>query len=489
MSDDHDDLFADDGPDDLDADHVGPPQGDRAFEDDPDAPEPEAAALDPVEVPEPVYAEAVAALFARQPARMVPDLTRITTLLELLGRPEQTYPSVQLTGTNGKTSTTAMVTSLLSALGLTVGTYTSPHLQDVRERIRVAGRPIARAELVARLDELAPFLAEVDARHPERLTFFEVLTATALMHFADAPVDAGVVEVGMGGTWDATNLVRGEVGVIGPITLDHPQLGVTTEQVAREKVGIVKDGALVVSEAQEGPVARIVAAAAEAHGAQLVVADRDFAVGERWPAVGGQQVTLRGVTTTVDDLHLPLYGAHQAHNAALALVAVEAFFGFAGGLDVDTIRAGFAAVRAPGRLELVARASGAPVLLDGAHNPAGMAALAETLAAGEFAFRNRVVVLGILGDKDVAAMVEAILPVAHHVVVTQPPSSRAAQAEDVAKLARVASAGRASVEVAEDVPRALELASGLAADADVVVVTGSLYTVGAARAALQVPVS
>jgi dihydrofolate synthase / folylpolyglutamate synthase len=438
--------------------------------------------------PEPapqVYADALARLFDRQPTRMVPDLDRIRTLVELLGRPDQAYPAIQVTGTNGKTTTTHMVACLLGALGLTAGSYTSPHLQDVRERIRVATEPMSRAAVVEGLDYLEPFLAEVDQRHPERATFFEVLTALAFNHFADAPVDVGVFEVGMGGRWDATNLVRGEVALINRVALDHPELGSAVEQVAEEKAGIIKEGAAVVSAAQEPAVRELLGRIAAEKGGRIVVAGEDFDVVERVRAVGGQLLTLRGVTGEVEDVYLPLHGAHQARNAAAALAAVEAFLGFAGGLDAEVVRTGFAAVRSPGRLEVVRRGGAAedpasavaPVVLDGAHNPAGMRALATALTE-EFAYRNRVVVLGILGDKDVEAMVGELVGVADHLVLAPAPSSRAA---DVDRLAAAADAAGLSAEQAEDVGTALELATGLATGEDAVVVTGSLYTVGAAR--------
>ena len=426
------------------------------------------------------YDAAVAALFARQPNRMVPDLDRITTLAELLGRPDRTYPSIQITGTNGKTTTALMVTSLLGALGLTAGTYTSPHLQDVRERLRIAGDPISREAFVETLNYLDPFLAEVDARSPEPVTFFEVLTAMGLVHFADAPVDVGVFEVGMGGRWDATNLVDGQVAVITGVALDHPELGPTVEAVAREKSGIIKAGAAVVSAEQPPEVAAIIAAAAEEREGRFVMAGRDFGVADRRLAVGGQQLRLQGVAVEVGDIYLPLHGAHQAFNAACALAAVEGFLGFSGGLDPEVIREGFAAVRSPGRLEVVRRKDAAPVVLDGAHNPAGARMLAGALR-DEFAHRHRVFVLGVLGDKDVEAIVSELLPVADHVVVTEPPSSRAATAERLAKAVRAA--GRV-VEVAADIGDAIDLATGVAGEEDAVIVTGSLYTVGAARTAL-----
>ncbi|CAN5288166.1 folylpolyglutamate synthase/dihydrofolate synthase family protein [soil metagenome] len=432
------------------------------------------------------YETFLRALEARTPSRMVPDLDRIATLCGLLGRPDQAYPAVQITGTNGKTSVAAMATSLLGALGLTAGTYTSPHLQDVRERIRVAGEPITPDDVVAGLSHLQPFLAEVDARLPDPVTYFEVLTALAYVHFADAPVDAAVLEVGMGGRWDATNLARGEVAVVNRVGLDHTDvLGGTVEDIAREKAGVVKDGAAVVSAPQQAAVEAVLLQAVKRHGASLVVAGRDFAVAGRRLAVGGQELDLRGVTGRVDDVWLPLHGEHQATNAACALAAVEGFLGFAGGLDPETVRAGFAAVRVPGRLEVVRRPEQAPVVLDGAHNADGARTLAATLR-DEFGYRHRVAVLGVLDDKDADAIVAALLPVVDHVVVTEPPSGRAAPAD---RLAKAVTSGGGSVETAADVAAAIEQASGVAAREDAVVVAGSLYTVGAARRALGLPVT
>ncbi|MPZ87804.1 MAG: dihydrofolate synthase [Nitriliruptorales bacterium] len=439
--------------------------------------------IPPDSLNEAAYAAAVAELNARQPSRMVPDLDRITTLAELLGRPERSYPSVQVTGTNGKTTTVAMISGLFGALGLVAGSYISPHLQDVRERIRIAMEPIPGAELAQRLAELAPFLVEVDARHPERVTYFEALTALAFTHFADAPVEVGVFEVGMGGRWDATNLVRGEVAVLTPISLDHPELGSVVEEIAGEKAGIIKDGAVVVSAAQQPDPARTIEQAAQRHGGQLVVAGRDFSVLQRRKAVGGQQLDLRGVTGEFAEVYLPLHGAHQATNAACALAAVEGFLGFAGGLDPEVVREGFAAVRAPGRLEVIQRDGAPTVVLDGAHNPGGARALASALRE-EFAFLRRLLVIGVLGDKDIDGIIAELAPLADHVVVTEPPSTRAADPDDVAKAVQ----GRGiAFEVADDVAEALERAQEEAAPGDGVIVTGSLYTVGAARDALGLP--
>ena len=429
---------------------------------------------------DPQYAAAVAALFDRQPNRMVPDLDRIRDLTELLGHPERAYPVIHVTGTNGKTTTTAMISALLGALGLSAGSYTSPHLQDVRERIRIAGEPVSRETIASGLAYLDPFLQQVDAARPDPVTFFEVLTALALVHFADAPVDVGILEVGMGGRWDATNVADAQVAVLTDISLDHPELGDRVADIAGEKAGIIKPGTITVTAAQPAEAAAVIERAAADAGGSLVVAGREFGLIDRRTAVGGQHLHLRGVTGEVSDVYLPLHGLHQAANAAYALAAVEAFLGFAGGIDPEVIREGFAAVRSPGRLEVIRFDDAAPVILDGAHNPAGIASLALALA-NEFAFRHRLVVLGVLADKDLDAMVAQLAPVADHVVVTQAPTDRAAPAEQLAKVVRAAGL---SVETADSIPEALELARGLAADTDAVVVTGSLYTVGAARDAL-----
>ena len=426
------------------------------------------------------YDAVIRDLFARQPNRMVPDLDRIRALCDLLGHPEQAYPTVHVTGTNGKTTTAGMIAALFGAMGLTAGTYTSPHLQDVRERLRIAGEPVSRDDVTRGLEYLGPFLSHVDADHPEPVTFFEVLTALAFTHFADAPVDVGVFEVGMGGRWDATNVIAAQVAVLTDISLDHPELGSSVESVAAEKAGIIKPDSITVTAAHPAGAMRVIKEAAAEANARIVIAGEDFGVEDRQTAVGGQLLTLRGVTGDVRDVFLPLHGLHQAANAAYALAAVEAFFGFSGGIEGDVIREGFAAVRSPGRLEVIRRPDLAPVVLDGAHNPAGARSLAIALGT-EFAFRNRVFVLGVLGDKDVDALITELLPVADHLIVTQPPSGRAAPAERLAKIIRTS--GR-SVETAEDVAEAVELASGLATQDDAVVVTGSLYTVGAARDAL-----
>jgi len=436
------------------------------------------------------YQDAVDALYGRMPTRMGPSLERISRLAELLDHPERTAPAVHLTGTNGKTSTARMVASLLAAFGVGAGVYTSPHLQDVRERVALATRPISTGEFAETWTYLAPFLAEVDRAADQPVTFYEALTILAFVWFAELPVDAQVIEVGMGGTWDATNLVDGEVAIINRVGLDHPELGDTPAAVAGEKAGIIKRGATVVSQAQDDDVLEVVAGRAAGLDARLLLAGRDFGVERRRQAVGGQVLDLRTPAGVVRDLLVPLHGRHQADNAAVALVAVEAFLGAHEGpwgpgtdapasgrrqLNPDTVRAGFAAVTSPGRLEVVSRQP--LVLLDGAHNPAGARALAAALLE-EFVVDRRTLVVASLADKDLHGILEGLAPATGRLIVTTNRSPRAAPAE---RLRKEAEALGLVAEVAPDVATAVRQAIDGAADTEAVVVTGSLYTVGEAR--------
>jgi dihydrofolate synthase/folylpolyglutamate synthase len=436
------------------------------------------------------YQDAVDALYGRMPTRMGPSLERISRLAELLDHPERTAPAVHLTGTNGKTSTARMVASLLAAFGVGAGVYTSPHLQDVRERVALATRPISTGEFAETWTYLEPFLAEVDRAADQPVTFYEALTILAFVWFAELPVDAQVIEVGMGGTWDATNLVDGEVAIINRVGLDHPELGDTPAAVAGEKAGIIKRGATVVSQAQDDDVLEVVAGRAAGLDARLLLAGRDFGVERRRQAVGGQVLDLRTPAGVVRDLLVPLHGRHQADNAAVALVAVEAFLGAHEGawgpgtdapasgrrqLDPDTVRAGFAAVTSPGRLEVVSRQP--LVLLDGAHNPDGARALAAALLE-EFVVDRRTLVVASLADKDLHGILEGLAPATGRLIVTTNRSPRAAPAE---RLRKEAEALGLVAEVAPDVATAVRQAIDGAADTEAVVVTGSLYTVGEAR--------
>ena len=438
-----------------------------------------------------LLARVQAALDARTPGRdeltaMVPDLARITDLADLLGSPQKAYPSIHLTGTNGKTSTTRMVDALLRAFGLRTGRYTSPHLSSVTERIAIDGQPAA-AEVFARAyDDVAPFLDIVDDRHPHRVTFFELLTAMAFSAFADAPVDVAVVEVGMGGTWDATNVVHAGTAVVMPVSLDHPELGGTVAEVATEKAGIIHEGAVAVLAAQPIDAAGVLLRRAVEVGAEVAREGVEFGIARRSIALGGQLVSFAGLGGSYDEVFLPLHGPHQASNAACALAAVESFLGGGRGtLDIDAVREGFAAADSPGRLEVVRRSP--TILLDGAHNPAGVAALVAALSEA-FTFDRLVGVVAVLRDKDVHAMLELLEPVLESVVCTTNHSPRALSAEELAARA-IEVFGRDRVAVEPLLPDAIEAAVTLAdpgatAVAAAVLVTGSLYTVGEARTLL-----
>ena len=438
------------------------------------------------------FARALDALSARGPGRMVPDLARITELVGLLGDPQDAYRCVHVTGTNGKGSIVRMVSALLGGLDLRVGTYLSPHLQDLRERIQIDLVPIGPAEFAAVHGEVERLAGLIDTANgasdtgPQRVTFFEVMTAMALAHLADVAVDVGVIEVGLGGRWDATNVVRADVAVIGPVDLDHTELlGGTHAEIAAEKLGIVKDGSHVVSAPQRPEVEALVAAAAERAGAGLTVVGRDVRVLGRGPAPGGQVVDLELHGRRLEGLLLPLHGAHQAENLAAAFGAVAALLGPTLDRVADEVlREAVARIRVPGRLEVVG--AGPAVVLDGAHNPHAAAVLAT--AVSELGYRDVVLLLSCLDDKDVEGVCAALAPVASHVVVAPAPSPRAAPRDRLLAAARSAWSSRGVlVEAAEDVADGFAMATGVAGPRDAVLVTGSLTTVGAVRELLLPP--
>ncbi len=433
------------------------------------------------------YGRALDALSARGPGRMVPDLARISELVALLGDPQRAYRGVHVTGTNGKGSTVRIVSALLEAVGLRTGTYVSPHLHDVRERIMVGLVPIAPevfAEVHAEVDGLARLM---DARALERdgddahpVTFFELMTAMAFAHLADEAVDVGVIEVGLGGRWDATNVIDADVAVIGEVDLDHSMLGDTPEQVAGEKSGIIKPGSHVVSAAQTPGVTAIVDRVAAEAGATPVVVGRDLLLIGREPVAGGQRVTVDIRGRRIDELLLPLRGEHQARNLLLALGAVEGLLGPSfSAVDDEVLRAGVAAARVPGRLEVVLEDP--TVVVDAAHNPHAARALARGLRES-FRFRDVILVVGCLDDKDVEGIIEGLADVASHVVIAPAPSERSASTARMRAAAESVFGPRGvHIEVADDVATALELAMSITGPADAVLVTGSITTVGAAR--------
>jgi dihydrofolate synthase/folylpolyglutamate synthase len=421
---------------------------------------------------------------------LVPTLDRIRELLDLLGSPQDAAPVIHVAGTNGKTSTARMIEALLREFGLRTGRFTSPHLHSVRERISFDGAPIDPERFVATYDDVAPYLDLVDVRHDVRLSFFEVLTAMGYAAFADAPVDVAVVEIGMGGSWDATNVADARVAVVTPIAIDHVRfLGSSLEEIAAEKAGIIKPDSYVVVAQQPLAAAEVLMRRSVEVGAIVAREGLEFGVLARPLAVGGQVLTLRGLAGEYDDVFLPLLGAHQAHNAATALAAVEAFLGGAhaerGRLDIDLVRAAFAEVTSPGRLEVVRRSP--TVVLDAAHNPAGAAATAEAVQES-FGFTRLVGVFAAMADKDVRGMLAALEPVLAELVVTQSGSGRAMPADELGAVA-VEIFGPDRVEVTPRLDDAIDSAVTLAEEeGDLggagVLVTGSIVTVAEARTLL-----
>lgn len=420
--------------------------------------------------------------------KLEPSLDRIEALMDILGQPQRSFPSIHITGTNGKTSTARMIEQLLNTFELRTGRYTSPHVESVTERITLDGSPISPERFVEVYRDIEPYVGMVDEREPVAMSFFEVLTGMAYAAFADAPVDVAVVEVGMGGSWDATNVIDAAVSVITPISLDHTdKLGETTGEIAVEKSGIIKSGAVAVVAQQQLDAAQNILRRAVEVDATVAREGMEFGVLRREVAIGGQLVTLRGLGgEEYEDVFIPLHGAHQAQNAALALAAVEAFFGVGGArggqLDVDKIRQAFSGVASPGRLEVVRRSP--TIILDAAHNPDG--AQATVTAIGEsFGFTRLVGVIGTSGDKDVAGLLEAFEPILAEVVVTQNSTHRAL---DVDRLAAVAVEifGEDRVQVEPRLDDAITAAVTLAEEeGDLggagVLVTGSVITVGEAR--------
>ena len=445
-----------------------------------------------------------------------PTLDRIAALVRLLGEPHRAFPVVHVTGTNGKTSTTRMIEALLRERGLRTGRFTSPHLVSMRERIAVDGVPLPAERFVELYQEIQPYLQLVDDQQPAPLSFFEILTAMMFAAFADAPVDVAVIEVGLGGRWDATNVADGAVAVITPVAMDHMQwLGDTIEEIATEKSGIIKPGATaVIAQQPFTAAAEILLQRAALAGATVAREGFEFGVLGRELAVGGQRLVLQGLRGVYGDVFLPLFGAHQASNAACALAAAEAFAGVAetvpagedgrdtitlgpglssAGLDPDLVRAGFAQASSPGRLDILRRSP--TVIADAAHNPAGMAATVAALTEA-FNFGRLIGVVAVAADKDVARLLEELEPELAEIVVTVNSSPRSMPASELAELA-VDFFGEDRVRVAARLDEAIDIAASLADDADAdaaaaglpgsaaVLVTGSVVTAGDAQLLLD----
>ncbi len=460
------------------------------------------------------YRRAVGAIMARGVEWEIdPTLDRVRDLLDVLGEPQRAYPVIHIAGTNGKSSTARLVEALLRERGLRTGLYTSPELTTLRERIAIDGEPISEDGFAAAFEDVLPYVQLVDGKHPVELSFFEVLTAMAFAAFADAPVDVAVVEAGMGGVWDATNVADGAVAVITPIGLDHTRyLGDTLEEIAGEKAGIIKPGSVAVLAQQPVEAAEVLLRRVAETGAAVAREGVEYGVLGRDVAVGGQQLRLKGLHGVYDEIFLPLFGDHQASNAATALAAVEAFAsgaptvgepnleaatriapgesylgGEQGQLDPALVRSGFAKSASPGRLE-VAR-TGPTVLLDAAHNPAGMAATVNTVTES-FGFTRLAGVLAIASDKDVAGVLDQLEPVLAELVVTRNSSPRSMPPEELAEIAE-GIFGPERVHVADRLDDAIDRAIGLAEETGEyrgagVLITGSVVTAGDARTLLRV---
>jgi len=373
-----------------------------------------------------VLAVVEAALLKRWPeTKLEPSLDRIAALVDVLGSPQLSYPTIHIAGTNGKTTTSRMIDVLHRELGYRTGRFTSPHLESILERIAINNRPIPAEGFIAAYNDIALYLDLIDSKQPHPISFFEAMTALAFVAFAEFPVDLGVIEAGMGGEWDSTNVVASQVSVITPIGFDHMEyLGNTLEEIAQTKAGIFKPESHVVLAAQPVEVAKVLLSKVAAVSAIPYREGVEFSVKSRAIAVGGQFISIQGIFGDYDDIFLPLHGAHQASNAALALAAAEAFAGVK--LDEELVRSAFTKVESPGRFEIVYRDP--TVIIDAAHNPHGAHAFAETLR-NEFDFESVFGVVAILGEKDVDGVLQELEPVIDRLVVTQNSSPRALPVE------------------------------------------------------------
>ena len=427
------------------------------------------------------------ALLARWPeTRIAPTLDRISALVDILGSPQLSYPTIHVGGTNGKTTTSRMIDSLLFEMGLRTGRFTSPHLESYLERISINGQPIDAKALIFSFNDISPYLDLMDSKFDNPISFFEAITALAFAAFAEHPIDVGVIEVGMGGQWDATNVVAADVSVITPIGLDHMEyLGSTISEIAATKAGIIKEQGFIVL-AQQTPEAAVelLRRAAEV-GADVAREGLEYSIDSRAIAVGGQLISITGLRGHYDDIFLPLHGKHQASNAAAALIAVEAFFGEQD-LDIDAVRASFANVTSPGRCEVIHRDP--TIILDAAHNPHGAKAIAETMQS-EFTFDEVTGIVALMADKDALGILQALEPVMNLVIVTTNSSERSMKVADLSKLAtQVFGADRVFAEdtLQAAIDRAVKDAVRPLSDESLaILITGSVVTVGEARTVVR----
>jgi dihydrofolate synthase/folylpolyglutamate synthase len=435
-----------------------------------------------------VLAVVEAALQKRWPeSQLEPSLDRIAALVDALGAPQLSYPTIHLAGTNGKTTTARMIDSLFRELEYRTGRFTSPHLESFLERISINGLPIPAEGMIAAYNDIALYLDLIDSRQPHPLSYFEAMTALAFVAFAEFPVDIGIIETGMGGEWDSTNVVMSAVSVITPIGLDHTEyLGETLEEIAETKSGIIKPESHVILAAQRPEVAKVLMAKVIEKSAIPHREGIEFSVAKREIAVGGQLIALNGLHGVITDIYLPLYGSHQASNAAVALATVEAFVGVK--LEDDLVRRAFANVKSPGRMEILYRDP--TVIVDAAHNPHGAEALAKTIRT-EFDFESVFGVLAILGEKDVDGVLRQLEPVVDRLVVTQNSSPRALSVEKLYQAAiNIFGADRVfqESELKSAITYAMEqctLVNQVSEGTSAVLVTGSVVTAGESRVIIR----
>ena len=427
------------------------------------------------------------ALLARWPEnRIAPTLERISALVDMLGWPQLTYPTIHIGGTNGKTTTSRMIDSLLFEMGLRTGRFTSPHLESYLERICINGQPIDAKELIFSFNDIAAYLDLMDTKFNIPISFFEAITALAFAAFAEHPIDVGIIEVGMGGEWDATNVVDADVSVIMPIGLDHMEyLGNSIAEIAATKAGIIKEQGFVVLAQQEPEAAVELLRRAAEVGADVAREGLEYSIDSRAIAVGGQLISVTGLRGHYDEIFLPLHGRHQASNAAAALIAVEAFFGEQD-LDIEAVRAGFANVTSPGRCEIIHRDP--TIILDAAHNPHGAKAIAETIQS-EFTFDDVTGIVALMADKDARGILQALEPVMNQVIVTTNSAARSMSVGDLEKLANeVFGADRVFSQptLTEAIEKAIkDSVRPLSDESLAILITGSVVTVGQARTAVR----
>ena len=434
-----------------------------------------------------VNSDVMAALASRWPENKInPSLDRIKLLLDYLGNPQEGLKVIHIAGTNGKTSTSRMVERLLRSLDLRTGLYTSPHLIHPRERICIDGESVSENSFEELYKHVEPFLHLVDEKTPDSpITFFEALTAMAFVSFADTPVDAVSLEVGMGGKWDATNVLTPLVSVITPIDLDHQEfLGNTIEKIAFEKAGIIKSSVPVIVSQQVKDAAKVILATAIEHNAPIMREGIELDVLERSVGVGGQQLTIANPYGTHADLFLPLFGKHQASNAAVALTAVEAFVDRQ--LDNELVQEAFSEFSSPGRLQVLKR--NPTIVIDAAHNPAGIRATKQGIEES-FKFDNLILILAFMADKDIEEILKELTGFAQVVVLTQTKSTRAMSTTALEKQVKNISGFAARIEVSDNSDEALmksiQIANELGNSAGIIAL-GSVVLAGEIASILKV---